>query len=470
MKRSLRIFILCIIILLGFLLRVWPLQSAHWWDETSYLQNAEVIFSGRSNYDEFLIRPPLLSLLIAGAFLFYHSVYSAAILVALLSTLGVFFMYLLARDLYGDVAGLIASALFAFVPSLVVSGHWIMTEASAISLLVASLYFLFKSELKENKFLVLSGVFLGLAILMRFTSIIIGIIFGLYFLMNKFPWRVLIRRGFVWGLSIFGVLLPYLVWAQFRFGFFLTPFIRANVVVSDYNASTMFYFLVIPEYFSLILLFGILLFIFNVLRTLDWNVKEKFFVVWCVVFLLYLTLTPHKEPRYMLPLIVPFIILSSREFSFLFKSVFSRKANFKSVFYLFKVLVLIFVILLSVFSFQPSFETIKSPFLNKYISSEIIISNYLKSNSLEGDVVYVNSEFPVYAYYSGLDVRTMFNPKNDLVDKVLEKENGFVIFYVNRSSFENSENWLNNFSNLRFIKTFRTDGNEDVLIYSINAK
>src|SRR6266403_4191820 len=66
----------------AFIVRLWPMSQAHFWDETVYLQNAEVICCGKANYSELDSRPPLLSLIFAVLFLLWHHVYAASIAAA----------------------------------------------------------------------------------------------------------------------------------------------------------------------------------------------------------------------------------------------------------------------------------------------------------------------------------------------------------------------------------------------------
>mgnify|MGYP001570212378 CR=1 FL=1 len=99
MKRKWVIGLVLLILLLAFALRLFPLRIYHWWDETVYLQNAETIFFGADNYDELAFRPPLLSIIFGLGFLFYHSVVTASILIAILNALGIVFIYLIGAKL-----------------------------------------------------------------------------------------------------------------------------------------------------------------------------------------------------------------------------------------------------------------------------------------------------------------------------------------------------------------------------------
>src|SRR3989344_8977935 len=94
------ILIFVLIFIIAFSLRLFPIRISNWWDETVYLQNAETIFSGRTNYDEFSFRPPLLSILISIAFLINHSIWAANIVAPLISALFPVFLFLIAKKIF----------------------------------------------------------------------------------------------------------------------------------------------------------------------------------------------------------------------------------------------------------------------------------------------------------------------------------------------------------------------------------
>jgi len=454
-----KVFLLVVIILIGIILRLWPLQIAHWWDETAYLQNAEVIFSGHSNYDEFQIRPPLLSLLIAGIFIFYHNIFSAGILTAILGSLGIFFIYLLCKHIYDEDVALIAAAIYSFSSILVESGHWIMTEAPALSLLIGSIYFLIKSDLKNNYNLFLSALFTGLAILMRFTSIIVAGIFVLYMLMNNRTFNFIKNSLIVWGVYVLAVLAPYLIWVQFKYNFFLFTIIRANTVVSDYNESIFFYFTAVFTYFPPLLIAGLFLIIYKSFKNPKYNLNEKFLITWFFIYLIYITLTPHKEARYMMPLLPPLIILTSYEIKNLFKNIFFSKHiqhknlskkhnNIIKVFV--KCAFVLLILVLSIFSFHSAFIKINQSLINTHPTLEITLSEFIKSSNITANLIYSNSEFPVLAYYTGLKVSPIYARNLDFYNfyETHMQEPGLFIYYAERSE-EPSLEWLE--QNERFV-------------------
>ena len=90
----------------------------HFWDESVDLLNAEYICWGKAGYLEIDSRPPLLSILFAGVFRFWHSDYAAAAVTALLNALGPVFLYLAGRKVTGKTPAALAALLLAFCPFL----------------------------------------------------------------------------------------------------------------------------------------------------------------------------------------------------------------------------------------------------------------------------------------------------------------------------------------------------------------
>jgi len=114
-KRAIAVepLLLLVLVIAASAVRLWPVWRVHYWDEAVYLQNAEVICCAKANYSELDSRPPLLSILYAGAFVLWHSPYAASILTAILNGVGALFLYLCGRMLFGRKTGAIAAVLFA---------------------------------------------------------------------------------------------------------------------------------------------------------------------------------------------------------------------------------------------------------------------------------------------------------------------------------------------------------------------
>src|SRR5438132_9963553 len=110
------------------MVRAVPLTYSHFWDETVFLQHAGVIVDGRSNYQEFFHRPPLLSVLYALGFALWDNIYVANIVQAIVTTLAVLFDFLYVRSAFGVASGIAAAFLFVFTLYLVDTSHALLKD------------------------------------------------------------------------------------------------------------------------------------------------------------------------------------------------------------------------------------------------------------------------------------------------------------------------------------------------------
>ncbi|NQU78388.1 glycosyltransferase family 39 protein [Candidatus Woesearchaeota archaeon] len=465
---------LLIIFVLAFIIRVVPLQTAHWWDETVYLQNAEVIYSGADNYDELNFRPPLLSVIFAIAFLIKHHVFTASIVVALLATLAPIFTFLIGRELYGRKTGLIAGIMMAFTPFIVENSRFIMTDVTSLSFICMGVYFLIiGSKSKENYQFILSGLFFSFAVLTRFTSLIILFIIPVYFLVQKIRWKDALPIGIGFGFGI----VPYLVWSQITQGNFLKPFIVAQWMVTGANTTMFFYFSNFLKAYSFVVLFGLIIWAISTLLLFRVSTLKKsrkliiatrirlkkhldkvdlVFLIWVLVFLAYMTfLVAHKELRYILPIALPVIILSARGISYI------TGFNNKTV----RHIALILVILLGIGSFAPSFSTLSQPLVNTYQSEEMLASKFIRENYSEDSVIHTNHNYPVFAYYTKMKILKLEERDNTFytVFPGNMEEDGLLIIY--NGTKHPTKEWVDNNRHFRFVKEF-----QNIVIYEYNRR
>ena len=420
-KKKQVIFVIFLIglIITSFFIRLIPIRLAHFWDETVYLQHAEMMFSGRTNFDELSFRPPLLSILFYLAFFIKHSVISASVVTALFGATISLFIFLIGRKIYNNEIGIMSALVFAFTPFLTLNSNYLLTDVPVIIFMAISFYFILFRERKW--FLFLSGMFFSLAILMKFTAILMALVFLFYFIFNKFKFKEILFFGF--GALL--VILPYFIWCQIQFGNFLIPFIKGPGMVNDKNEGTFFYSSNLVKAFGIFVFIGIFLWIVNFFSDLK-NKKYKIMkldlvlVFWIFIFLVYLTKTPHKELRYILPITIPIILIASKGFWFFV----TKMRRYEFWFWFGFGVYLIFMI-----SNTYAFDSLQNGvIIDRTISDEMRIADYLRDIGYEG-IIYSNQRWPVLAYYTGLEVRLLWPQDEKIYLDIphLMKDSGIII-------------------------------------------
>ncbi|MEM5772736.1 MAG: glycosyltransferase family 39 protein, partial [Candidatus Aenigmatarchaeota archaeon] len=192
--------ILIFLFLIGFFIRLSPIRSDssfHYWDESIYLQHAEILGGYREdNYNEFDFRPPLLPVLIMLGYKIYHSVITAHFIVAFIASLGIISTFFLTKSfLKNEKIALFAAIIFAFNPLHIVLSHSILVDSMLPTFWSFTILFLILAIQKNKAFLFfVSGFFLGLSILLKFTSILLALcIISTLFLYKKFNKKLILK-------------------------------------------------------------------------------------------------------------------------------------------------------------------------------------------------------------------------------------------------------------------------------------
>ena len=143
----------------------------------------------------------------------YHPV-GPAIMVALFGIATVFFIFKIGKEFFGDFAGILAAALYAVSPLVIIHSRssWNPNIWPFFSIL--TLYFAYKGvEYKNLKFLALSGLLLGIALQLHYLSIFLGgilvffLLFSVLFSNKKARNYILLAKGYL--ALLLGFLLFY---------------------------------------------------------------------------------------------------------------------------------------------------------------------------------------------------------------------------------------------------------------------
>jgi 4-amino-4-deoxy-L-arabinose transferase-like glycosyltransferase len=467
-------FLLFLLVVAAFLVRIWGISKVHYWDEMVYLQNAQVICCGKTNYSELDFRPPLISLIYAGVFLLWRHIYAACIVAAFLNALGPLFLYLAGRLSVGRLPAAIAALLLAFSPFFVGifpdglasddTGNSLLTDSPALMLLLLAFWLLLRAlDPESTPRFAWAGFVLALSILMRFGTLpSVGVLFLLPLAANR-RWKALIAcgAGLLLGLA------PYLLWSRLHFGAFFFTLHAGWTHVEGPVESFFFYLRNSGAIFTPVAMFGLVVTASSWLwrpfgafpsrprlpaafaSNLSPLVLQAFLWLWLLTEFLFFSAVPHKEPRYILPLAPPFLLLAGSGLALI--CTLPRKP--------FRPVGALLVAAFLVFTFVPLRERFRGPFINHDNPEEMLASQFLQSGLPPGTTLYMNFNYPAFAFYTDFFIHELPAVGPALYHEIeLIPPGGVLIVYRKTDEvWEPDIEWVNanpKFQRLRDFSTF----------------
>jgi len=244
------------------------------------------------------------------------------ILHAILSTLVIYFGLKITQKLSNRktaiTVGWILSLLW-LMPFMSVRN---LVEMVAVPFLMWGIWYVLKNEIPNRMDLILAGIMCGIAISLRYQIGIFSIGLAIYFLISK-KWIDLIFFSFGNLISFFitqGV-VDYLIWG-YPFAEFMSYVLYNMNQGTEYLPNTNYFM-----YFYV--LFGVLLFPFGILIGIGFfrsYKKSLLLFIPTMLFLLFHTLYPNRQERFILSILPFFIILGVIGF----ENLKARKFWFKS--------------------------------------------------------------------------------------------------------------------------------------------
>jgi 4-amino-4-deoxy-L-arabinose transferase-like glycosyltransferase len=442
-RRKILLILLTLILVAGFLLRLFPVRTGyHYWDETVYLQQGEIL-AGESpnNYNEFDFRPPLFSLILGSIFLVNSSLVAAHLVVALLSTFGILATYFVAEQLYGRQTGVLASLIYALSPLAIKMSHEILVDAILPVLWLLSAFFLLKAVKSDRSvYYGLTGAMAALAVLMKFTSLMmmpgLAVLLLLYELNDKkLNFQSLLesvyssfksRNNWILLTAFLATLSPYMVWSFIEFGSPISVFFNAWQVSGARDAFMTYaqgwsVYLLPPFYLGLV---------FFIWRSKIESFEDMFPVAFFLILFLPLQfIIANKETRFLLP-VIPFLSIISA-------AGFNKLRNMDDIWRkgttaLFVILLIISVLMVpdKLSGRNPLQDGLEKDGWHPPIEDS---ARWLKENTPNDTIVYTNYRYPPLGYYSKRKIKWV-SPADNL-DKLVEDyitEPGYV-YYSNKS-------------------------------------
>ncbi len=456
-KKNYSFYFVMALFLIAFIVILIQARNIYLWDEAVFLSSAENLGKSNPYYTEIDYRPPLIILLISFGSLFMNLEMAAHIIIALFFAFGVVGIFLLTKEIYNEKAGIIASLLFISAPFIF---HWaskIMNDIPAITLSIFLFYFLFKWK-NENRilFILLSGLFCGLSILMRFTSFMFIPLVILFFLI--FTKKQDYKHFILFLISAFVVVLPYVLWVQLTQGSFIALVLKAQKIAAESIpavSNPLYYFNATFMILALASLFGLLLFILSKIEQKKITKVEIFLLIWFFSFLVYFSLMAHKEVRYLLPAMAPVFVLSAIGYS-------KIKKQFIKIIVIIAILLLFFSYLN--FNYFSGKNDFKEELMLQRSKALISVAEYINKNMPQDYIIYSHSLYPIIAYYSKKPTKATWPWDETFYDQFPKNmlDSGYYI-HIEGVDKEPSKEWLDQNSAFEKIREF--PGQVNIIVY-----
>lgn len=464
-KRKILLAALAVILIAGFLLRLFPVRSGyHYWDETVYLQHGEIL-AGESPdvYNEFDFRPPLFSLILAGTFLVSSSLLSAHLAVAAFSSLAIVLVYIIGKELYSKQTAILAAAIYAASPLGIILAHDILVDPILpVFWLLTALSLIKALDTDRKAYFVLTGIMASLAVLMKFTSLVILpaialVVLFSYIRDNQVKKDNLIetirnfalsQNNWLMAAGFFAGIMPYLVWSYIEFGSALHVFMT-GWAKSGARDAFMTYLNGWNMYILAPLYLGIPLFFWKIdLKKLENYLPVIFFLS------LYLPLqffVANKETRFLMP-VVPFLVLIVAEGLRKLREakVLNDRKLPKSIF----AFLILTSLVLAPFS-MPERNVFAQGLTAEWEAPVMDAGQWMKQNTDEDTVVYTNYQYPALGYYSKRKIVWFreYVPMDQIIGEEMTQP-GYV-YYSTESPYPHpSLEELENDSRFKLNKTF----------------
>jgi 4-amino-4-deoxy-L-arabinose transferase-like glycosyltransferase len=221
---------------------------------------------------------------------------------------------------------------------------------------------------------------------------------------EKRRWKALMACGA--GLLV--GLAPYLLWSRLRFGAFFFTLHAGWTHVEGPEESIFFYLRNSAAIFTPVAILGFVVIALSWLwrpfgafpsrprlpaacpSNLSPLVLQAFLWLWLLTNFLFFSAMSHKEPRYILPLVPPFLLLAGSGLALI--CTLPRRP--------FRPAGALLVAALLVFTFLPLRERFSRPFIDPGTPEEMLASQFLQSALPPGTILYMSFNYPAFAFYT----------------------------------------------------------------------
>jgi hypothetical protein len=178
--------------------------------------------------------------------------------------------------------------------------------------------------------------------------------------------------------------------------------------------------------------------------------------LWAAAVFVCFSVLGHKEPRYILPVTPPLLLLAGIGLSVLLKG---RRGALR---------VAGTAVLTGAlgYAFLPTLQVFDSPFIDNQTAIEITVSDFMTHNLPPATVLYSTNNYPVFAYYTNLKVNPVVGTQAEIYEALDHlDEDGVFIAYKDGDPDQNpSLSWLDANPHYRRLREFPS-----IILYSYRA-
>jgi 4-amino-4-deoxy-L-arabinose transferase-like glycosyltransferase len=393
---------------------LYSLQNSNWSD---YIPSSDLIYS----WPNIGFRAPLLPYFLS-LFNFIHLEFIIPVIIPLFATASVFLVYILGKELFNKKIGLYSAVIFSLVPIHIYCSGKIWADAFALFFILLTFVSFWKGYEKNNKkHKVLFGLFFGLSLLARYTTMWLAPVFPFYFLFRNESIKFL-KDKYLWftiGLFLI-ILIPWFIYGFVYYNNPLGSFIHGFKAANYYGGIQAwgYFFENSWRIFSVTEILFIFSLLFVFLKKEYLKKEVSLLLIWVIFFGAMTMIMPHKEDRYIL-IVVPAICLLSGLF-------ISKIGRYKNIIFVFICLILLFS---NWDAFKLGYEISKD-------KTNICFSEgnkFLAGNFIEGDSLVMTNQSPIVHYYT--NKRIIFYPDvlkidsiRNLIDSNYRDETVYILF------------------------------------------
>ena len=445
-------------------------NQGYWWDEAVYLGLAKNLYDDKGyciNAKQESFRPQLFPYMIFFLWkIFGQFEIVVKIIPPIFSIFSIIATYILARKMHGKQVAAWSSLIIATNHQFLFYTLKLLSETIFMTLFALSLYLLYLGFEKNKKMLLFAGVSMGLTFLTRYMGYVLPVLYAIYpavFLpKDRKHFSKIFFDKFYWlGALLFViVLLPWLWMSYINFGSPLGALLAESGTVTTgwYIEGWNYYFAHWIEIFGLVGLFTVPAAVYSVFKIKD--PRNVFIVLAIAAIVLFFTILPRKEMRYMvsfLPVFAVFFALGAAEIGKWFRK---------------NTLVAFFVLTFCAFNFIAGIQMIQYDMQGGYALKEAGL--YLSGMMTKSETI-MSQNMPVLFYTAGRDIIYFPEKESDLTKTIADNNVKFIVIEKREPTYP-SYVWNEKdsgkipssaFSKFKLEKTFQENNITFVWVYRV---